>query len=219
MPTINESIVATGDDAYSTPSYLSVNAARNPVGAVVGVAAYGGARFQTLAIPQGSTIDSATLTTFKDSTGASSVTVRIYGADVDDAGAWSASNRMRLITKTAAYHEFATTSGADANPQNRDVTAIVQEIVNRAGWASGNDMGFACFPQTATGTRTWNFADYNHATLDAAALEVTFTSPISDVRRSGVSISRGVAAGEGVANFWPGVGSEGVVGENEDQEQ
>lgn len=131
--------------------------------------------YTNVAVPQGSTINSATLTltdVFGTNRGGSGVgcayaengatpvpaqqygkqtRFNIYGEDADDATIYTTAANLDSATRTSASVAVTldTESGSSAGDQSyppsteqtvADITSIVQEIVNRAGWASGNDL-------------------------------------------------------------------------------
>ena len=116
-----------------------------------------GIRFTNLDIPHGATITSAYIqfTVDQVSTGASSLLIR--GEDTNDANAFAAVNfnvSSRPVTDASvAWAPADWTIRGEAGPAQRtgDLTAIVQEIIERQGWAALNDMAFVI---TGTGTRT-----------------------------------------------------------------
>ena len=57
-----------------------------------------------------------------------------------------------------------------------DISTVVKEIVDRAGWTPGSDMAFAITPDT--GTTAWDkeFFDYTASATYAATLSVIYTS-------------------------------------------
>lgn len=118
-------------------------------GKSAGVARNGGVRFLSLTVPQGSTITSATIDGTVHSIYGSTEAKTIYGDDVDNAPTWSNTSKPSSgFTQTTASTTFnPSTSGAVSS----DVTAIVQEIVDRAGWVSGNAMRFAYMGTSGTG--------------------------------------------------------------------
>lgn len=132
---------------------------------------HGGIRFRTLGVPQGATITNAQLKLQVAALGGAPQT-RIYADDVDDAALWANGNLPSGIAKTAAWAAWsATATGTDTI----GVTAIVQEIISRPGWASG-DIRFAALnqltgPATDAWARVW---DYAKAQANAAVLEVTY---------------------------------------------
>src|SRR3989304_1241256 len=93
-PTVNESIAANGDDARSfwvngtAFNTFTTGDEANTGGRIGASIAYAGLRFQTIAIPNTATIDSATLTLRMTLVGGSP-DVSVYGNDTDDAAAWA----------------------------------------------------------------------------------------------------------------------------------
>ncbi len=187
---ISEPIVATTDDArsfngwgnYTTQSLVQTNVHSGRAGRATwtsGTTVWNaGVRFQGVAIAQGSTIDLATLKLFERGTFASTATGRIYGADVDDVGVWGVGNEPKNITKTTASTAISTANDAQYN--DFDVTAVVQEIINRGGWVSGNDLGFAALntlgDTMGTAVGQFVFYDYNAGQSVASVLEIDFTA-------------------------------------------
>lgn len=120
---------------------------------------YSGLRFQTLAIPAGATIVSATLTlNITENVGfGAGPNIKIFGNDVDDAPAWHLTlNPPNDISKTTAFANLAANTPRQLGKQI-DVTTVVAEIVARAGWVTGNDLALVMFPPyagEALGTET-----------------------------------------------------------------
>ncbi len=111
-------------------------------------------RFTNVAIPQGATITSATLTVYTAANMAGAVAndeVRVYGEDVDNATQISsASGAVTRFTnnKTTASVDWypweanGPLTGIDQPVISPTIAAIVQGIVNRTGWVSGNALQF-----------------------------------------------------------------------------
>lgn len=179
-PTVNESIAANGDDARSfwvngtAFNTFTAGQTANTGGRVGASIAYAGLRFQTIAIPNTATIDSATLT-LRVTGVFGSPDVSVYGNDVDDAAVWSdPGNRIKNITKTTAFTQKASWTPDTDNAV--DVTAVVAEILARAGWASNNDIAFGIFNNaTAAATHAFQFVALEHATLTEARLAIDYT--------------------------------------------
>lgn len=179
MTVINEGIVSDADDGFDYEyfsgwydNYLRVvNGHEFASDKVMGF------RFQSVAVPQGATINSATLTLDTDDEDPETNVGRLFGNDVDSAPAWaSTTNLPRNITRTAAFVALTSVPTTDETAYPLDVTAIVQEIVDRAGWSSGNNMAFAGGVTGNTGAR--NFEDYGSDPADAAALSIDYTEPV-----------------------------------------
>ncbi len=101
---------------------------------------HGGLRFRTLNIPQGATINSATITVEVVAIEGTSPTMHVYADDVDNAALFAGTDRPSTVTKTTAFTVWQETA---TGSRNVTVTDIVQEIVNRAGWVTNNNIRFA----------------------------------------------------------------------------
>lgn len=108
-----------------------------------------GMRFKTVDVDQGTTIDNAYVQFTASSSNSGSVSLRARGVDVDTAPGWSGTSAVTNAVTTSGTSASTTwnpsswSSGASGTAQQLDVTSIVQEIINRGGWSSGNDMAFA----------------------------------------------------------------------------
>ena len=108
--------------------------------------AYMGVRFRNLALPQGATVSNAYLefTAYQNST-SSSASFNIYGVDQDDPNSFRRYSRymQRDKPKTAAVAWSSIPQWIrNYTYQSPSVVSIVQQIVNRPGWKSGNEMMF-----------------------------------------------------------------------------
>lgn len=173
-PTVNVSIDATTNDGSETesgsPSWFYY-----VYSFVFGHATYKrhpGWRFTNITVPNGATIDSATLTFYCNGTGSGTATGNLYGRAADNPGVFNGSNLPHAVTKTTAS---TAVSVGSTGSKAYSVASQVQEIVNRAGWASGNAMAF---PLIATNT-TLNFVyieDFQNAASHEASLSITYTA-------------------------------------------
>jgi hypothetical protein len=172
---ISEDVAANADDGFCTNSFnwLSNYSAWN-VGAYFGAGSQSvaGVRWRTVAIPSGATVSAATVTVrVTQDYGAGAV--RIYGADVDDAPLWTATF-PRAIAKTTAMQTWTPTA---TGVQAVDIIGPVAEVLGRAGWASGNDLGIALFPTgVGAGQVVVRVEDYANAGTDSAQLDVTYST-------------------------------------------
>lgn len=101
-------------------------------------------RFKSLSIPQGATITNAYIIfTSKDSK-SESTQIRIYGEDENDADAFSSSDDdISDRDRTSNYETWTPGSWSSNSTYNTpDLSDIVEEIVGRTNWSSGNDMVF-----------------------------------------------------------------------------
>lgn len=101
--------------------------------------------FDDVRIPPGVTITRAVLEfeTRKVSTGAAAITIRGEDADNPPRFAKAKNNISNRATTTAAVGwNPPDWNAVGQHHQTPDISAVVQEIVDRAGWASGNRMAF-----------------------------------------------------------------------------
>jgi hypothetical protein len=105
-----------------------------------------GMRFNEVAIPQGASISNAYVQFQVDATASGTTSLTIEGEATDHAGTFGmATNNISSRSRTSAAVPWApvpwATSG-EAGPDQRtpDLAAVIQEIVNRGGWASGNSL-------------------------------------------------------------------------------
>lgn len=179
-PTVNESIGAGADDVFSVwiggnqanfySTFTYVAAGTQYVTRSITLSGFAGLRFQTVAVPQGAVLSSATLAIdIIQINGAPNVD--IYADVTDDAPAWanSVGNRVFDISRTTATKNIAPTA---LGPYPIGITAIVQEIVGRSGWQSGNDLRLGFFPAASTGLVV--FAAFEHTTRTEAQLEIEY---------------------------------------------
>lgn len=160
------------DEGYYTGEVFGVQADTTP-----SEVKRGALRFTGVTIAQGTVLTSAILTfrlTGGNSLDATNSVITITGDDVDNSAALSSSHRPSSgwtnTTATVTKNGLSTT-GIDYTV---DITTIVQEIIDRAGWASGNSLSLKLEP---TGSDTYwsaRIADYDADTsLTKARLAIT----------------------------------------------
>lgn len=180
-----ELIVANADDGYeniTASNWLSSTTFAGGnfwlAGMYAAATTYfnGGVRFQTLGIPQGATINTATLTFQVPQLppGNNPTSFIIYGDDVDSAPAWSNNSRPSQITQTTANTVWSPPNSTGTFTVS--ITSIVQEIISRSGWASGSIRFGVINQATGGGNAAIYVYDYNQGQAGAAVLDVTFTS-------------------------------------------
>lgn len=132
-----------------------------------------GLRFNGLLIPPGATITQAYLTFTVDETDTVETIIDIHAEDTDNATPFSSTaydltGRSRTTAKTTWNIPSWTVVGEEKT--SPDVSAVVQEVIDRPGWGVGNSMVFVIF---GTGSRTSE--SYNGSVSGAAKLYVAFT--------------------------------------------
>ena len=119
-----------------------------------------GLRFNNITIPQGSTILSASIQFTCDAEGADPAQMTIYGENVANAATYTVDPyNIAGRPKTTAnavwdIPEWVSEGDAGLTERTVDLVAIVQEIVNRGDWASGNSMAFIMVPSGGTENET-----------------------------------------------------------------
>jgi hypothetical protein len=101
-----------------------------------------GMRFQSLDLPQGANLTKAYVrfTAKNDKSGTCNLT--FWGQDADDAGTFTtATSNISSRTQTSASASWSPGSWTDRFAYDTpDISAVLEEILGRAGWTSGNDM-------------------------------------------------------------------------------
>ena len=184
MPTLTRQVVAGADDAlaYSLNTYYNNHPAFSAGNLYSGGIYYyfsSCARFTNITIPQGATIlsakirlkglDSLSGTTCRTSLGFHNVDDATAPANYSDFYAWynnlagSAEWTIPAINSETWY-------------DSPDIAGLVQNIINRAGWVSGNDvlLFFRNNGSDAGAYRT--FKSYNSSPTDAPELVIEYTS-------------------------------------------
>jgi hypothetical protein len=105
-----------------------------------------GMRFNGLSIPPGATIVNAYVQFQADETGSTATSLTVQGQAADNAATFTtASGSISSRPKTTAAASWSPppwTTVGQAGPDQRtpDIALVIQEIVDRPGWASGNSL-------------------------------------------------------------------------------
>lgn len=129
-------------------------------------------RFLNITVPQGKTITSATLTLTKGFADTGSLSAAIRGHNVDNSGAFTTAAAVTGAAITTAASATITSTSAAWNAAGTitvDVTAVVQAIVNRSGWASGNALSLLGVNVASTGNGYFEVLDAS------ASLSIVYT--------------------------------------------
>jgi len=141
-----------------------------------------GLRFTNVTIPQGATISSATLTLYGYSTYSTGSTISAIAAceDADNSAAFASSpanfkstNRPRTTATSSAVNIASVTAG---NAYTWNVTTSVQEVIDRAGWTSGNAISIFVDNNASSSSEWQEFEAYDHSTSLAAKLDIVYTT-------------------------------------------
>ena len=168
MATWSGACGASADDAYQNGTAMSLTALMS----VTSATHYLGVRFPNVTVPQGATINSATLTVNVPSTiNDTPAGVTWYGELATNAAAFTTT--ASDITNRARTSATTVWSGTDIGTGDHDltVTSIVQEIVNQGGWASGNAMALLLYGVAAS----LRITNYDTSTTLCARLAIDYT--------------------------------------------
>ncbi len=101
-----------------------------------------GLRFTGVSIPQGAKITKAYIRLMSAETDSGSTTLTIKAQDADSASAFSSSSKnlsSRALTSASASWATQTWNKGQV-AQSGDISSVVQEVVSRGGWDSGNPL-------------------------------------------------------------------------------
>ena len=149
-------IAASADDAEESSGAVALANAVLKIVTRAGVNQTVGLRFAGLPIPPGATIQGAYIQFQCNTatTGAASLTIEGQAADNPPTFAKTTNNISSRLRTSADVGwvpaPWGTVGAQRPDQQTPDLTGVVQEIVNRGGWASGNAMVFIV---TGTGVR------------------------------------------------------------------
>lgn len=134
---------------------------------------YLGFRFQNVQIPQGAVITEAYIDIEVNNTTNDDPNLIIHGEDIDTAPEFAViSNNISDRTKTTANATWNATSIGIGRVNSPSIITIIQEIVDRVGWQSGNNL-VLMFEDTGGALRV-NTVDKGASS--GAILNVTYTS-------------------------------------------
>lgn len=138
-----------------------------------------GMSWDNVTVPQGATIISAIIEvfmTYKEGTG--DVPTRMQGFDVDDVAVFSSTDRpsqkpqtTALVDRTLLHSEFVDNTWLPLD----DCKDIIQEIIDRSGWASGQALGVVLKDNGAVTGNDFQFQDYGRNTAQAAKITIEYT--------------------------------------------
>ncbi|WP_041584612.1 Ig-like domain-containing protein [Syntrophus aciditrophicus] len=168
-----------------------------------------GMRFNSIPVPAGATIlDARVQFTVKDATtGVCSLVIRGEAADHATTFTTTRYNiSSRLLTSAAVnWTPAAWTAVGAAGPdqQTPNLSSILQEIVSRPGWQSGNSLALIV---TGSGTRT--ASAYERSASQAPQLLVTYSTSSQPTNQMPVANAQSVSTAENMAKAITLTGSD-----------
>jgi len=136
-----------------------------------------GMRFTGITVPQGASITNAYLQFTCDETGTTATSLLIKGENVNNSAAFAttANNVSSRAQTTASVAwspaSWSTVGQATTTQRTPNIRTIIQDIVNRSGWVSGNAMSLII---TGTGKRTAEA--YEGSSTQAPLLVIEYTN-------------------------------------------
>jgi hypothetical protein len=134
-----------------------------------------GLRFQYLYIPQGATIDAAHLEFTVDEAYSVATNVVIRAEAADNAREFSTVNfdlTGRPLTSASTSWNIPAWNTVGARQQSPDISAMLQEVVDRDGWVANNSVAFVI---SGAGQRTAEA--YDGVPASATVLHVEYSTP------------------------------------------
>lgn len=173
MAIFTKAIAASADDGFESSGTMDVTG--NVIN-INGPSMLGFWRITDVAIPPGSTINSATLALNFISGSFDDPNVTIYCEDVDDGAALTATTNdisgRTLTTASTTWNAGGIGTGIKTSPS---FASSVQEVIDRGGWANENslDVIFAGNSGSSFRVSTWD------STNPEAEITIDYTPPAS----------------------------------------
>lgn len=140
-------------------------------------------RFPAAAIPAAATIEDAKMRFIAAASDSAACVIDYYANDVDDATAPTTAAQVdALALTTATVQQTMSAWTSDSPYHSSDLPAVVQEVIDRPGWVSGNDLMILLWgdPTTDSGGGTLHIR--RAATFERAVgqpqLIVDYTAPV-----------------------------------------
>ena len=176
MATFNTT--TTANDCESASGFYSATANYTRYGNTGGTQRSSGFYFTNVTIPQGATITNAYVTTtaYQDASG-TTCTIKIGAMPDDNYNGFSntAGDRPHDAVLTTATVSWSPDAQTDGNTYNTpDIKTVIQEIVDREGWSSGNAIGIV-FQNNGSSINAARYAS-TYENSEPASLTVEYSS-------------------------------------------
>ena len=151
----------------------------------------------SVTIPQGSTINSAVISGYVYYSDDPNLV--IYCEDVDDSDDFTGTADINSRVRTTASVEWvATDIGKDAYQDSPDFASAVQEVVDRAGFSSGNSIGVIMVPK---GTSYNSFYLRSTEHTFPPSITIDYTEPEVGAGENSASNNNGLKLNLTINNF------------------
>ena len=177
MPTLNLSIVADTEDGHQVGTWQQGYQWLGKFGGVLEAPAHS---FANVTVPKNSTISSATwtLTKIQSSTAPTGIHAKAWAQAIDNASLPAGDNLpLNWTLTTASSSTYTPTDWLESTTIVLDVTTVIQELVNRAGWASGNRLNLLLKDDgTTVDNSEGKIYDFTDNAAKAGTLSITYTA-------------------------------------------
>jgi len=179
ITTWSSRIVASADDGYwvvGQSFHNSATTARVGYEFMMFTPIHSFFRFQNVTVPNATTISTATLTLVVGAAASTAFNMRMKGEDVDDSVAYAnltAANDAANTGASVVWRGAASwaTSDVEVSP---DIKTVIQEIVNRGGWASGNDLTLRLHYEDIATEEDYEFKTFDDSAGVSALLTIQY---------------------------------------------
>lgn len=135
-------------------------------------------KFNNVTIPPGATITDAWVSVVFRTSNRDSPRLRIYGELVDNSLNYSVNATVNGRAKTAAFAPWSGDDlGGTGRVQSPSLSSTIQEVVNQAGWVSGNNISLIFWADSVIGPEEVWFTPYDFDPADVPRLHVEYTEP------------------------------------------
>ncbi|MGE5041460.1 MAG: Hint domain-containing protein [Candidatus Levyibacteriota bacterium] len=151
--------------------------------------------FNNVTVPRGANIVSATLTyTASLDQSNNTMNTTIYGVDADNPTTPTTDGELWALPTTSASVVWNAIPAWTTNIQyaSPDIKAVIQEIVNRSGFASGNKLCLEHFGDGSSGNALRLAYTYDANPAKAATLDISYYPPPQRNLRGNVNLRGGV---------------------------
>lgn len=179
-PTIDPIVAASADDAWGRADDATFDSADTSTFCTSHTGAsfdrHGGQRFTMTGPANGDTIDVAYMTVQFTTTSVDSINADLMAIDTDDDVDFStsATAETRTPDTTATVFWSGTDLGAGADVNSPSIVTVVQEIIDRGGWSSGNHITIMARGRSDTVVSTaWTSYDGSSSVCPRLHIEYT----------------------------------------------
>lgn len=177
MATINAVIATENDDAYLLEGGSSATGDQEGAGLSVGTGNTASSpdrtvafRFQLPDIASGDTVDDAVFSMFKGPGGQwQTWQVEFFVEDADTSAALNGTDLSARSLTTNSVTENSNVNHADGVEYTVDLTAALQEVIDRAGWSANNYVSVICVGNGASSFAAKNWHSYGSGTAGQRA--------------------------------------------------